>query len=113
VEILVYIISALLAVFGLVFLVGSQGMILRFVLGGILLVAAGVLIYIFRSKPKTSQTTIVQKIDLSGDVEIEHLKCNACGGQLGKDSVEVKAGAIFINCAYCHASYQIEEEPKW
>jgi uncharacterized Zn-finger protein len=27
--------------------------------------------------------------------------------------MEVKLGAVFIACPYCHSQYQIEEEPKW
>jgi redox-regulated HSP33 family molecular chaperone len=41
------------------------------------------------------------------------MKCRACGGTLGKESVSVKAGGIFINCQYCGAQYQIDEAPKW
>ena len=36
-----------------------------------------------------------------------------CGAPLAKESLEVKAGAIFITCAHCGSSYQFEEEPKW
>jgi uncharacterized Zn-finger protein len=32
---------------------------------------------------------------------------------LNKESMEVKLGAVFIDCPYCHSQYQIEEEPKW
>jgi uncharacterized Zn-finger protein len=32
---------------------------------------------------------------------------------LSKENLEVKAGAIFVECPYCGASYQIEEAPKW
>ena len=55
----------------------------------------------------------MQKIDLSGDVKLQDLTCRACGGTLGKESVIVKAGAVFVNCQYCGATYQIEEAPKW
>lgn len=56
---------------------------------------------------------IVQKIDLSGDIELETLKCQKCGGELQKDSVSVQEGAVFINCPYCGSAYQMVEEPKW
>jgi redox-regulated HSP33 family molecular chaperone len=41
------------------------------------------------------------------------MTCRACGGSLAKESVTVKAGAVFVNCQYCSAAYQLEEEPKW
>ncbi|MCZ7670364.1 MAG: hypothetical protein M5U34_26000 [Chloroflexi bacterium] len=32
---------------------------------------------------------------------------------LSEKSISVEAGAIFVNCEYCGASYQFEEKPKW
>jgi hypothetical protein len=52
-------------------------------------------------------------VDLSGDITPEKLTCKACGAALAKESVEVRAGGIFVSCPYCHTAYQLEEEPKW
>jgi transcription elongation factor Elf1 len=79
----------------------------------VLLIAAGAVVYLFRAKPQVTQSTVVQQIDLSGDVNLETMKCKVCGAPLAKDSLEVKAGAIFITCNHCGSSYQFEEEPKW
>ena len=95
------------------FVVGAQGQWLRMVVGVVLMAAAGVLIWLAMQRPKQATTTVVQKIDLSGDVNLEDMTCRSCGGSLGKDSVSVKAGAVFVNCQYCGTSYQLEEEPKW
>ncbi len=108
-----YLIAAVLALFALIFIVGSQGQIIRLVVGVVLLGAAGVLIYLTRVQPKKEEITHVQKIDLTGDVRLEQMKCNSCHGTLSKDNIVVKAGAIFVDCPYCGASYQIEEAPKW
>ncbi|HEX9922523.1 MAG TPA: hypothetical protein VGD99_07660 [Anaerolineae bacterium] len=110
-----YLIAALLGFFGLMFIIGAQGLVMRFVVGIVLLVAAGALIYLVRAQPQVtqSQTTVVQKIDLSGNVNLEQMNCQACGAALSRDSIEVKAGAIFVNCDHCVSTYQIEEEPKW
>ena len=56
---------------------------------------------------------IVQKIDLSGDIALETLKCRNCSGELSKDSVTVREGAVFVDCPFCGTSYQVVEEPKW
>jgi len=64
-------------------------------------------------RSKVPETKIIQEIDLSGDVALEEMHCNACGASLDSDSVKVEAGAIFVHCPYCGTSYQIEEEPKW
>lgn len=112
-KLIAYPLAALLGALGLLFVVGAQGQLLRVVVGVILLIAAVAMILLALLKPKPSETTIVQKIDLSGDVSLKNLTCRSCGGALGKESVTVKAGAVFINCQYCGAAYQIEEEPKW
>jgi hypothetical protein len=77
-----------------------------------LAVAAFVVIRIRRTK-EAQKTEIVQKIDLSGDIGLQKLTCRNCGGELNRDSITVKEGAVFVNCPYCGASYQIVEEPKW
>ncbi|HQE93924.1 MAG TPA: hypothetical protein PLH19_14470 [Anaerolineae bacterium] len=109
----VYLIAAVLALFALIFIIGAQGQAMRFVIGIVLLGAAGVLIYLTRVQPKKEEITHVQKIDLTGDVHLEQMTCNSCHGTLSKENIVVKAGAIFVDCPYCGASYQIEEAPKW
>jgi len=110
-----YLIAAALGFFGLVFIVGNQGLPARFVIGVVLFIAAGVMVYLARMQPQITQTqmTIKQEIDLTGDVKLEQMTCNNCGAALSKNSIEVKAGAIFVNCEHCGTSYQIEEAPKW
>ncbi len=113
-KLVAYPLAALLTFFGLMFVVsGGSGQYWHIIVGVILLLAAGALVVLALLKPKPSVTTVIQKIDLSGDVSLEDLKCRSCGGTLGKESVTVKAGAVFINCQYCGATYQIEEAPKW
>lgn len=112
-KLVAYPLAALLGFLGIVFVAGSQGSILRIIVGVIFFVCAGAMVWLALHKPKPSVTTIVRKIDLSGDVSLQDLKCHSCGGSLGKESVAVKAGAVFINCQYCGAAYQLEEAPKW
>ena len=112
-KIVSYVLSALLAILGLIFLLGAQGQIIRLAIGIILLIGAGAVIYLTRMQPQVTETTVVQKIDLSGDVSLEGMTCQACGAPLSKDSIDVRAGAIFVNCEHCNASYQFEEEAKW
>jgi hypothetical protein len=112
-EILTYLIAAVIAFFGLMFVVGAQGQVIRFLVGLVLFAAAGVLIYLTRVRPKHEEITHIQKIDLTGDVRLEQMKCQSCQGALSKENLEVRAGAIFVDCPYCGASYQIEEAPKW
>lgn len=113
-KLVAYPLAALLGFFGVMFVVsGGRGQYWHIVVGVILLASAGAMVWLALHKPKPSVTTIVRKIDLSGDVSLQDLKCHSCGGSLGKESVAVKAGAVFINCQYCGAAYQLEEAPKW
>ncbi len=77
-------------------------------------VTIGFSIFIYRRlHPIEKKVEITQKIDLSGDVRIEEMKCKKCGARLSKDSVEMREGAIFISCPYCGSDYEVEEAPKW
>jgi zinc transporter ZupT len=108
-----YLLAALLGFLGVVFVAGSQGQILRIVVGIVLLAAAGGMVYLARMQTPEVKTTVTQKIDLSGDVNLEQIRCKSCGAALSKKSISVNAGAVMVNCEYCGAAYQIEEEVKW
>ncbi|MGW8317794.1 MAG: hypothetical protein ACWGPS_01015 [Candidatus Promineifilaceae bacterium] len=112
-RIVAYLVAGIVALLGLIFLIGSQGQILRLVVGIVLIIAAVAVVYLARVQPKPSQTTMVQKIDLSGDVNLEEIRCRSCNAPLSRDEIEVRAGAIFVHCDHCGATYQFEEEPKW
>ena len=111
-KLIAYPLAVLLGLLGFVFVVGAQGQWMRMAVAIVLWVAAGALVWLARKMPQHT-TNIVQKIDLSGDVRLESLTCRSCGGTLSKKSVSVSAGAVFVNCEFCNATYQIEEEPKW
>ncbi len=110
-KIAAYGLAVLLGLLGLAFVGGAQGQWARIVVGVVLLAAAGALVWLARMQP--GQTTIVQKIDLSGDVSLQDLTCRQCGAALSQKSVRVEAGAVFVHCEFCGAAYQIEEGPKW
>lgn len=112
-QLLIYLLAAALGFLGLVFVVGSQGEVLRIIVGVLLFAGAAVLVYLARARPQIVQTTVQQKIDLSGDVKLENLTCRNCGGRLTEKSISIKAGAVFINCEFCGTAYQLEEAPKW
>ncbi|MBP7593698.1 MAG: hypothetical protein KBA85_18995, partial [Chloroflexi bacterium] len=95
-KIVSYLVAAALAFFGFIFIAGSQGQFIRIVVGVILLGAAAVFVYMVRVKPQPTQTTIVQKIDLSGDVDLQQIRCQNCDAALSDKSIRVEAGAIFV-----------------
>jgi hypothetical protein len=118
--ILGYIIGVVLILWGLINLYslaapGATNATGRIIIGLILIgIGGGLLFMIPRwESRRPEQVEMTQKIDLSGDINTEKLKCQNCGADLDKNSVVVKAGAVFVNCPYCGSSYQITEEPKW
>ncbi|MDY7075677.1 MAG: hypothetical protein SXV54_02005 [Chloroflexota bacterium] len=118
-KIIGYIIAGILIFFGVLFIWAAfspEGEI-GWILVGVISVAIGLgiiaLVRFREPKPAQPPQEIIQKIDLSGDIEMETLKCQKCGGELQKESITVKEGAIFISCPYCGSAYQMVEEPKW
>lgn len=120
------IVSCLLLLFGILFFIGgsapgqprgTSGIGIVLILVGLAIAALAVGVFVFlrirQRKAEPQKIEIEQKIDLSGDIELEKLKCQNCGGVLKKDSVTVREGAVFVDCPYCGVSYQMVEEPKW
>ena len=119
--------SCLLISFGVLLVIGStdrqtgdMGWLpigVGLIVTGLIITALAVGVFVFlrarRAKETATTTEIVQKIDLSGDIELEKMKCQNCSAELDKDSITVKEGAIFVSCPYCGTAYQMVEEPKW
>lgn len=113
------IVSVILLFFGVLFIwgafspTGSTGWIIV----GIITVGIGLAIGYFSFKkpqPVTQATqNVTVQIDLPGDVKMEGMKCNSCGGALAPENIQLVAGAPVVTCPYCHTSYQLTEEPKW
>jgi len=114
-----YIVAVLFIVFGALFLLGAgdpqKGGGFGWIFTGAILVVIGLVIIFFVSrKPKAEQpTNVTYQVDLSGDVKLETMKCESCGGTLTSENVKMVAGAPVVNCPYCGTSYQLSEEPKW
>jgi len=114
-----YIVAGVLIFFGVLFVWAafSPDGEAEWIAVGIVTLAVGfglvALIRFREPKPAPPPREIVQKIDLSGEIEMEKLKCRECGAELDKESVAVREGAIFISCPYCGSTYQMVEEPKW
>lgn len=112
-----YIIAAILILFGVLFIwatfspEGNTGWLVV----GIISVAIGLaLIFLAgRKRPVGEKQDVNVKIDLSGDVNLDTLKCKSCGGTLTSENIKMVAGAPFVTCPFCGTTYQLTEEPKW
>jgi predicted RNA-binding Zn-ribbon protein involved in translation (DUF1610 family) len=118
-KIIGYVVAAILILFGVLFIWAAFGPESPpgWLLIGIVTVVIGLgiiaLVKFREPKPAGPPQEIVQKIDLSGDVKLDKLKCQNCGAELDQKSITVKEGAIFVSCPYCGTAYQMVEEPKW
>jgi hypothetical protein len=115
-KIIGYIFSAITIFFGVLFIWSAFGteeqpgnILIGIVSAGI---GFGLIWYLGRQKPGEEQEVKLQ-IDLSGDVNLDTLVCESCGGQLSPEHVAMVAGAPVVSCPFCGTSYQLTEEPKW
>jgi len=115
-RVIAYIAAAILIFFGVLFIWATfspQGTAGWLIVGVVSVAAGFVLIWLAGRMGRKDTTEIVQKIELSGDINLESLTCRNCGGALSSKDVTMVAGAPVVNCPYCGTSYQLAEEPKW
>jgi len=118
-KIIGFIAAAILIFFGVLFIWGafsSQGGGGGWIVIGLISVAIGFVIIYFaaRSRPTAGAgENVTYKIDVPGNVKLDSLKCQSCGGVLTADNIKMVNGAPMVNCPYCHTAYQLTEEPKW
>ncbi len=111
-----YIAAAILILFGMAFVYSAfsvEGQVSSILVGLISIASGFGLIWFAGRKAKSDSTELIQKIELSGDVNLEALSCESCGGALSTDNIKMVAGAPVVTCPYCDSTYQLSEEPKW
>lgn len=99
---------------GILFLIGGSynGSTGTMINGGVMLLAGGLLLYLgFRKQ--VHRVVERRELDLSGDVNMESLKCRSCGGTLSADALKEIGGTAVVECPFCGSTYQMEEAPKW
>jgi hypothetical protein len=116
-SVIAYIAAAILIFFGILFVWGAfdpeRGSLGWILVGSISIAAGLVLIWVARRRETKETVEIIQKIDLSGEVDLAKFTCDNCGGQLSSDNIKMVAGAPVVHCPFCGTEYQLTEEPKW
>jgi hypothetical protein len=118
-RIIAFITAAAFIIFGFLFILGAfspEGSPGWLVIGLVLLVIGFVLIFVgTKLKPpqKEGEQVINLNVDLPGDVNMETIKCQSCGGPISPRDVKMIAGAPVVECPSCGTTYQLTEEPKW
>jgi predicted Zn finger-like uncharacterized protein len=86
--------TARLATSGILFIVG-----LAIIVG----------IYYTTRKPKT----VIQQLEVSGQMKAAQIKCPNCGGSINADQIKIVSGVPYVKCPYCGTTFEVTEEPKW
>jgi hypothetical protein len=69
---------------------------------------AGITYYATR-KPKT----VIQKLELSGQMKAAALKCPNCSASVEANQIKIVTGVPYAKCIYCGNTFEVAEEPKW
>lgn len=111
--------SAVLLFFGFIFLLSAGSItltsgqqVLRLVEGAVLLIvgfAIAYVSYVFSRKP----TTVIQQLELSGQMKAAALKCPHCSGSVDANQIKIVSGVPYATCPYCGTTFEVAEEPKW
>ena len=124
--VILFIIALISIVFGFLMVVGStnqQSGSSTWLVPGFLIIGFGLvcvaaaIILISVSKRKAKQEASAQNVsinvDLPGQMKIDAMKCQKCGGELSSANITMVNGAPVVTCPYCGSTYQMTEEPKW
>lgn len=112
-----YIAAGILIFFGIIFIYSAfspQGQVGN-ILVGLISVGIGFGLIWLGTHQRASQSVenVTLKIDLPANIDLDTLKCRACGGALTTENIKMVAGAPVVTCPYCGTTYQLTEEPKW
>ncbi|HVP40642.1 MAG TPA: hypothetical protein VMS95_01645 [Candidatus Krumholzibacteriaceae bacterium] len=103
------IVVAVLFFFGIIFALASVYAPIRLVVATFLFIAAFGIGYYITKKP----TTIVQRVELSGQMKPAALKCPNCGAAVDEKQIKIVSGVPYATCPYCGQTFEVTEEPKW
>jgi len=119
-KLIAYIFAAILIFFGVLFIWATfspEGQ-MGWLVVGVISVGIGFVVIWLANRRQATQgeiggENVSLNIDLPGEVNLDSMKCQSCGGSLTMDNIKMVAGAPVVSCPYCNTTYQLTEEPKW
>lgn len=81
----------------------------RLLTAGMLFIVAFVIVYYVTRSPRT----IVQRLEVSGDMKAVAIKCPHCGASMDSNAIKIVQGVPYATCPYCGHTFEVTEEPKW
>ncbi len=109
------IVVAVLFFFGIIFAWSTGASIpvevkaTRLIVAAMLFVVGFGIAYYITKKPKT----LVQRLELSGEMKAAELKCPNCSASVNANQIKIVSGVPYATCTYCGHTFEIAEEPKW
>ncbi|NIR86051.1 hypothetical protein GWO13_00145 [Candidatus Bathyarchaeota archaeon] len=100
---------AVLFFFGIIFALASVYAPTRLIVAALLFVVGFGIAYYVTKKPKT----IVQRLELSGQMKAVALKCPNCSASVNASEIKIVSGVPYATCPYCGQTFEVAEEPKW
>jgi predicted Zn finger-like uncharacterized protein len=106
--------AAILFFFAIVFALAAsvQAATTRLITSGLLfIIGVSVIIgiYYITSKPKT----VIQRLEVSGQMQAATIKCPYCGASIEANQIKIVSGVPYVKCPYCGTTFEVTEEPKW
>ena len=106
--------AAILFFFAIVFALAAsvQATASRLITSGLLFIiglAVIIVVYYMTRKPKT----VVQQLEISGQMKGAAIKCPNCGASLDANQIKIVSGVPYVTCPYCGTTFEVTEEPKW
>jgi len=81
----------------------------RLIIAAMLFVVGFGILYYITKKPKT----IIQKLEVSGQMKAVALKCPNCSASVDANQIKIVSGVPYATCKYCGHTFEVAEEPKW
>ncbi len=106
---------AVLFFFGIIFAwstgadIAAEVRTTRLVVAAMLFIVGFGITYYITKKPKT----IVQRLEVSGQMKAVALKCPTCSASISTDQIKIVSGVPYATCPYCGHTFEVTEEPKW
>jgi DNA-directed RNA polymerase subunit RPC12/RpoP len=89
-----------------------QATLTRLITSGILFIIGVTIIvgiYYTTRKPKT----VIQRLEVSGQMKAASIKCPNCGASVDPNHIKIVSGVPYTTCPYCGTTFEVTEEPKW
>jgi DNA-directed RNA polymerase subunit RPC12/RpoP len=102
---------AILFFFGIIFAIAAsvEYTTTRLIVAASLFIVGFIIAFYISRQP----TTIIQKLETSGQMQAVPIKCPNCSASVDAKSIKIVSGVPYATCPYCGHTFEVAEEPKW